>query len=99
MQAPAPPPPVAIKQTPPPVIELPPAPAEAPAIDEDATATVEAEPTQQAELRELLIRRSVENTQELLDLLEKVPESMRPALLRAIMIAGSGYDVAIQNLE
>jgi len=50
-------------------------------------------------LKELLSRHAASNTQALWELLEKVPEELRSALLEAIQVAGEGYDNALRNLD
>lgn len=56
-------------------------------------------PDKQAELREVLSRRAVENSEALLAALDEVPESVKSALRRAIEVAGAGYEQAIRNLD
>jgi outer membrane biosynthesis protein TonB len=53
----------------------------------------------QAELRAVLSQQAVENQDALRALLEKVPESVKPALREAIRVAGDGYEEAIKNLD
>lgn len=50
-------------------------------------------------LKELLLRRAIENPDALKEALETAPESLRDILLWAIEVADSGYDEAIRNLE
>jgi hypothetical protein len=56
-------------------------------------------PDEQTKLRTVLSRKAVENSQALQDILNRVPESVRPALLRAIEVADNGYDKALKNLQ
>lgn len=102
------------EEAPPPIIELPPRAAEkapvavprAPGQRED-TGRVEiavepdelTEPAEQALLKMLVSRRAVENTQALQAVLERVPESLKPALRRALEVLGAGYEEALRNLE
>jgi hypothetical protein len=51
-----------------------------------------------AEVREIYASSAAENTAALQAALEKVPESARPALLRAIEISEDGYERAIKSL-
>lgn len=53
----------------------------------------------QSELKKLISEQAVSNTQELEELLKRVPESLRPALLKALEIANYNYELVIQNLE
>jgi hypothetical protein len=52
----------------------------------------------QADLRWFLATRAAENQAALRQVLERVPESVRPALEDAIKLAGAGYEEAISNL-
>ena len=56
-------------------------------------------PDKQARLRMLLSRRAVENQNALHEVLERVPESVKPALRRAIEQVGAGYERALKNLD
>jgi len=56
-------------------------------------------PDKQAELRSDVSYRAVENIEALQEQLEKAPESIKPALRRAIEVAGNGYGRAIRNLD
>jgi hypothetical protein len=53
----------------------------------------------QADLRRSLATRAVENQAALRQVLERVPESVRPALEDAIELAGAGYEEALSNLN
>lgn len=53
----------------------------------------------QARLMEIVSEQAIENIEELEELLEKVPESLIPALLRALEVAGNGYEEVLRNLE
>ena len=55
-----------------------------------------AEPTG---LRARLSRRAAENLEALQAVLERVPESARPALRRAIEVADTGYEQALRSLD
>jgi hypothetical protein len=55
-------------------------------------------PDEQAELRALLASSAAANSEALEQELEKAPESVRPALERAIEIANMGYQQALSNL-
>jgi hypothetical protein len=54
---------------------------------------------EQAELKELLSRRAVENQDALRAALERVPESVRPALQKALEDADVGYGQALDKLK
>ena len=56
-------------------------------------------PDKQARLRMVLSRRAVENREALRAVLERVPESVKPALRQAIEVAGAGYEQALRNLD
>jgi hypothetical protein len=56
-------------------------------------------PDQQAELKEALSRQSMENQNALLAVLERVPESVKPALQQAIEAASASYEQALRNLK
>jgi hypothetical protein len=58
-----------------------------------------AKPDKQAQLKRILSRRAAENQEALRAVLEKVPESVRPALRQAIEVAVTGYEQAIGNLD
>jgi hypothetical protein len=89
------------QQSPAPVIELPPAPTESRSLGDagHGGGTEGGEWDDEQALRELVIQQSIENTEKLMELLDKVPESVRPALLRAIAIAGNGYEQTLRNLD
>jgi hypothetical protein len=55
--------------------------------------------SEKEKLRQQLIEKAVQNLQILKDQLEKAPEALKPALLKAIEIAEQGYAQAIANLE
>ena len=46
-----------------------------------------------------LAYRAGENSDALRAVLERAPESVRPALLEAIKLAGTGYERALKSLE
>jgi hypothetical protein len=50
-------------------------------------------------LKALLLKKAEQNLQILKDQLEKAPEALKPALLKAIEIAEQGYAQALANLE
>jgi len=56
-------------------------------------------PDKQARLRMVLSHQAVENSQALQAVLERVPESVKPALRQAIEVAGAGYERALRNLD
>ena len=56
-------------------------------------------PDKQAELRSNVSYRAVENIEALQEQLERAPESVKPALRRAIEVAGNGYGQALRNLD
>ena len=56
-------------------------------------------PDKQAKLKELLSQRAVENSNALRAVLERVPESVKPALQEAIRVAGAGYEQALGHLD
>jgi hypothetical protein len=106
--APAPAPSV---ETPAPVIQVPPPAAEeAPAksapkatgAPEDAGPGKDdkgVKPDKQAQLKKTLSRQAVENQDALRAVLDRVPESVKPALRQAIERAGAGYEQALGNLD
>jgi len=53
----------------------------------------------QAELKNVVAQDAIENSQQLRAVLRKVPESARPALLKAISLSESGYKKAIESLD
>jgi len=53
----------------------------------------------QARLRSNVSYRAVENIEALQEQLEKAPESVKPALRRAIEVAGAGYERALRYLD
>jgi hypothetical protein len=103
---PEPPPPVTITNTPPMTLTIPRV-STAPTYEDGeikAMPPPEAEhaggsgAAEQAELRELVASSAASNTMALKEELEKAPESVRPALERAIEIADMGYEQALSNL-
>ena len=52
-----------------------------------------------AKLREIMARRAVEHPAALRAVLERAPESVKPALRRAIAVADSGYEEALKALD
>ncbi len=54
---------------------------------------------QRGKLRAIVVRQANDNTARLRALLETVPESAKPALLRAIAISEAGYEKALESLE
>ena len=59
----------------------------------------EAEIDVQTRLRIDILDQAWENVQELEELLERAPESLKPLLKRAIEVARNGYENVLQNLE
>ena len=57
------------------------------------------EPDNQARFRMNVSEQAMENIQELQDLLERAPESLKPALRRALEVAINGYEQALRNLD
>ena len=55
--------------------------------------------TRRAELKVIIARNAIEHSARLRALLEVVPESAKPALLRAIAVSESGYQRAIESLD
>lgn len=55
--------------------------------------------SKQAELRTVLSQQAIENQEALRAILEKAPESVKPALREAIRVAGAGYEEALKNLD
>jgi len=53
----------------------------------------------QSKLKEILSHRAIENREALREVLERVPESVKPALRRAIEEAGAGYERALRHLD
>ena len=53
----------------------------------------------QSELKKLISEQAFSNTQELEELLKRVPESLRPALLKALEVANYNYELVIQHLK
>ncbi|MFC1978004.1 DUF5667 domain-containing protein [Chloroflexota bacterium] len=53
----------------------------------------------QGKLKAMIVSQSNNNTARLRALLETVPESARPALLRAIVVSETGYKKAIESLD
>lgn len=84
-----------------PVVAAPkaPAPPENVVIGEGGGGEEGIKPDEQAELRMVLSRRAVENSMALQEVLERVPESVKPALRRAIEVASAGYEQALSNLD
>jgi hypothetical protein len=56
-------------------------------------------PDKQEQLKNTLSQQSLENLQALQNELEKAPESLKPALRRAIEVAGKAYAEALENLD
>ena len=52
-----------------------------------------------ARLREVVVRHATSHPARLRALLETVPESARPALLRAIAVSETGYEKALKSLD
>lgn len=59
----------------------------------------DSEADSQEKLRQLLLRRAVENPEALKEALERAPESVKDALRRAIEVADQGYEQALRNLD
>ncbi len=57
------------------------------------------EPDERAQLKVDLSRRAAKNQEALEAVLEKASESVKPALRRAIEVAGAGYEQALRNLD
>jgi hypothetical protein len=58
-----------------------------------------ADDSDQSELKQLISQQAFENTQDLVELLERVPESLQPALLQALEVANYNYELVIRYLE
>lgn len=102
-------------KAPPPEIEVPPEAAEeapvmaeprAPGPREDAGRAADrgrkdkdVEPDNRARFRMNMSEQAMENIKELQDLLERAPESLKPALRRALEVADNGYEQALRNLD
>ena len=102
-------------KAPPPEIEVPPEAAEeapvlavprAPGPREDAGRAADrgredkdVEPDNQARLRGIVSEQAMENSRKLQEALERVPESLKPALRRALEVADNGYEQALRNLD
>jgi hypothetical protein len=102
-------------ETPPPVAETTPPPAvveEAPVLTApkatapredvgkaEVSGEGEGETDAQARLRTIIAQQAEENSQALQDVLARVPESVRQALLRAIEVADTGYGQVLANLD
>jgi hypothetical protein len=56
-------------------------------------------PSKEAKFKQELARQAYENWLALQEELEKAPESLKPALLRAIEVAEQAYQEALANLE
>jgi hypothetical protein len=56
-------------------------------------------PDDKEKLKALLLKKATQNLQILKDQLEKAPEALKPALLKAIEVAEQGYAQALANLE
>ncbi len=52
-----------------------------------------------ARLKEIVVRKAVENPGRLRAVLEKAPESARPALLEAIRLSEAGYEKALESMD
>ena len=102
-----------LMQAPPPVIEVPSPPEEeAPVItippasvkgvgpeNKRVTKDESEKFDKQEKLRTILSEKAAKNSKALRDHLEKVPESLRPALEQAIEVADRGYEQALENLH
>jgi hypothetical protein len=66
-------------------------------VDEGEAEGVELE--REEKLKQLLLRRAVENPEALEEALARVPESVKDALRRAIEVADQGYEQALSNLD
>lgn len=53
----------------------------------------------QDKLKRLLYQRAAENSMALQQILDRVPESVKPALQEAIRVAGAGYEQALGHLD
>jgi hypothetical protein len=53
----------------------------------------------QAKLKETLSQHAIENREALQEVLERAPESVKPALRQAIEEVGAGYEQALRNLD
>jgi hypothetical protein len=53
----------------------------------------------QADLKNTVSRQAEKNTQKLEEVLKRVPDNVKPALEKAIDVAGKGYDEALKNIE
>ena len=95
--------PKAIGEAPPveeaPVLTAPRAPVMSESAGPDRAAGKSGEAGKQAKFKSELSRSAVENQNALLEVLEEVPESVKPALQRAIEAAGAGYEQALRNLD
>ncbi len=67
--------------------------------EERGRADREVKPDNQARFRMNVSEQAMENIQELQELLEEAPESLKPALLRALEVAIDGYEQALNNLD
>jgi hypothetical protein len=56
-------------------------------------------PDSQARIREIVSEQALKNSQKLREVLERVPESLKPALRRALEVADNGYEQALRNLD
>ncbi len=56
-------------------------------------------PEHQARLIEIVSEQALENSKKLQELLERAPESLKPALRRALEVADNGYEQALRNLD
>jgi hypothetical protein len=54
---------------------------------------------QQADLKNTVSHQAEKNTQQLEDVLKRVPDNVKPALKKAIDTAGKGYDEALKNID
>jgi hypothetical protein len=57
------------------------------------------EPDEQSKLKKNVSQRAVANQEALKAALERVPESVRPAIMEAIEVAGAGYERALESLD
>lgn len=65
----------------------------------DSNMEEKVKPDHQERLKIIVSEQALKNSQKLQELLERVPESLKPALRRALEIADSGYEQALRNLE
>ena len=53
----------------------------------------------QADLKNTVSQQADKNAQQLEDVLKRVPDNVKPALKKAIDVAGKGYDEALKNID